>query len=255
MTGKQPLAQDAESRSAFTLIELLVVISIIALLVALLLPALKAAREAAGNTGCLSNLRQIGIASETYANDFRRVHPSIGTNAPPPGITQQPAWHFTLRAYLNADAPATGNFDHLKVYQCPLDKSERPDLPAQPANYLSYTVNLGQFPLGISTEAEALVLPRKPETVIPLGSTVNFVSSESKLINVVDNHWWGNQSRFDRSYQFSQHYDANFAAEWYADHNQGEKANALFFDSHASIVDRRTDLQRFSGRIHWRFRP
>jgi prepilin-type N-terminal cleavage/methylation domain-containing protein/prepilin-type processing-associated H-X9-DG protein len=56
-------------RSGFTLIELLVVISIIALLIGLLLPALTAAREAARKTGCLSNLRQLGIAVVSYATD------------------------------------------------------------------------------------------------------------------------------------------------------------------------------------------
>jgi prepilin-type N-terminal cleavage/methylation domain-containing protein len=56
-------------RSAFTLIELLVVISIIALLIALLLPALSGAREAARNTLCKSNLRQIGITGFVYMTD------------------------------------------------------------------------------------------------------------------------------------------------------------------------------------------
>ncbi len=58
--------------SAFTLIELLVVISIIALLIAVLLPALQSAREAARATACGSNLRQVGIAINTYAADHRQ---------------------------------------------------------------------------------------------------------------------------------------------------------------------------------------
>jgi prepilin-type N-terminal cleavage/methylation domain-containing protein len=57
----------------FTLIELLVVIAIIALLVGILVPALASARRAAQRTGCLSNLRQIGIALQAYINDFEAM--------------------------------------------------------------------------------------------------------------------------------------------------------------------------------------
>src|ERR1051325_9081082 len=55
--------------SCFTLIELLVVVAIISLLAAMLLPALQNAKEAGRRAVCISNLRQIAIATSMYAND------------------------------------------------------------------------------------------------------------------------------------------------------------------------------------------
>ena len=66
----------------FTLVELLTVIAIIGILAAIIIPTVARVRESARRTADASNLRQIAIACQTWANDHNeRFPPRTGINA------------------------------------------------------------------------------------------------------------------------------------------------------------------------------
>lgn len=69
----------ARRGAGFTLIELLVVVAILALLMGILVPSLRAARDSARCTKCMANLRAIGIALVTYADEHHQQLPSYVT--------------------------------------------------------------------------------------------------------------------------------------------------------------------------------
>lgn len=84
-------------RQAFTLVELLTTIAIIALIASLLLPALTKAKIAARTAKCASNLRQLSIGLQLYADDHGFFPPHTAEFGKPalPGT-----WYVHLEPYV-----------------------------------------------------------------------------------------------------------------------------------------------------------
>ncbi len=97
-------------RQAFTLVELLLTISVIACLAAILLPAISMVRQRALELSCLSNLRQIGLASLAYAGDHRgvMVPGRMTTDRTARPDFAQVYWEDLLVPYLGDDPQAAG---------------------------------------------------------------------------------------------------------------------------------------------------
>ncbi|MEL7472063.1 MAG: prepilin-type N-terminal cleavage/methylation domain-containing protein [Planctomycetota bacterium] len=93
-----PAPAAGSPRLAFTLIELLVAIAIIALLIGLLLPTLASARAAGESAICRSQLRQIAIASTTYAEASDGHSPALGSP-----WSRAPFWAAVVQAYAEPD--------------------------------------------------------------------------------------------------------------------------------------------------------
>ena len=116
-------------RRAFTLIELLVVIAIIAILISILLPVIGSAREAGRTVKCMSNLKQVGVGFQTYANDYKNRIWEAGHTTPYRFWYAQPT---NPNMPLSAANPTVGGpaFQYLTdvdhIFECPTNKRKTP---------------------------------------------------------------------------------------------------------------------------------
>ena len=116
-----------QSRDGFTLVELLVVIAIIAILAALLMPALAQGKARGKSAGCLNNLRQIGLATQMYADE--------NESYPPAWVDSTTRWMDLIQPYLSKKSG---------VYLCPADMQRIP-VTWDTNIFLSYGINTFRF--------------------------------------------------------------------------------------------------------------
>ena len=111
----------------FTLVELLVVIAIIGVLVALLLPAVQSGRESARRASCANNLRQIGVALQSFHGDHQKLPPSRYFNGSPtwfavilPYVEEQNLGHlWQLEEHFYADVNRAARETSVGIFRCP----------------------------------------------------------------------------------------------------------------------------------------
>jgi prepilin-type N-terminal cleavage/methylation domain-containing protein/prepilin-type processing-associated H-X9-DG protein len=101
----------------FTLIELLVVIAIIAILAAILFPVFAQARDAARQTTCLNNLKQLGTGLTMYAQDYDETLPSWPFKGGATGLFNDPRFRlWSYSTWVDAVMPYVKNKG---VFACP----------------------------------------------------------------------------------------------------------------------------------------
>src|ERR1041385_2963224 len=126
----------------FTLIELLIVIAIIAILAGIAIPALSSAFERAKVTKDMSNLRQIGTATQMYMNDNNGVFPGSAT------VTSPITWMLQLeqnQKYLST----------WRVLESPFDKRTTSEL-GDATTRVSYGINNNVYSGGVAISADKI---------------------------------------------------------------------------------------------------
>jgi prepilin-type N-terminal cleavage/methylation domain-containing protein/prepilin-type processing-associated H-X9-DG protein len=212
---------------AFTLIELLVVISVVAGLMAVLVPALAKARQQGKSVSCLSNLRQLAIASQVYVSNNDGYYPIAYMYQYTYPVFISYAWDFTT--IKNWDTLEQKVIPGLlwegktieEVQQCPSFKGSSTWL-ADP--YTGYNYNTSYIGHG---QLESIVTPAMAVMVKRPGRCALFG----------DGQWSGGANKFMRA-PWPSEGDEGFSGRYAGTQGYRHcgKTNVVYCDGHTATV-------------------
>jgi prepilin-type N-terminal cleavage/methylation domain-containing protein/prepilin-type processing-associated H-X9-DG protein len=192
-------------KRAFTLIELLITVAIIFILAAIAVPAFAAALERAKATKDTSNLRQIGMAIQTYLNDNDQNLPATTTW---PGTSTTPILY---PKYIGTR----------RVFQSPFDKRASDESDTAP---VSYSINTNMYvKLGTNPSMLKVVSPSSTFLMAP-----NYPNAPGNPANVAS---WGMSNTTN-----APDLPIGGMGETTGTHNSGTKINVLFCDWHTETL-------------------
>ncbi len=211
-------------KNSFTLIELLVVVAIIAVLVAILLPALSQARMTAKRIVCKTNLRQMYVGWNMYADD------NNGRLAPtyfkwPERNWWAGFWPYRYYGYIHSvtiEKPFWSSVWERTPLCCPSAKND-PSVYYYPG--ITYAAN--DFLGGRYNNAGQLVT-RGTNPLDDSGFTISSINFPSLVMIWVDAGMSGRTS-LDQSNPYPYVFTASL--------RHGGKANFVFADGHAESLD------------------
>lgn len=222
----------ARTRShGFTLIELLVVIAIIAILAAILFPVFAQARAKARQTACLSNLKQIGLATMIYLQDYDNTFFPFQSSSVNPQIFF--FWHggydYATATYKRELSPIYPYMKNAQIQDC-LDGTTLLPPAAAYAKYPAYAVNQ-RLSQSLGSAVPEASVQEVAATIILVDGAARRASDNALLkTDQISAPWYFTAS----GTQLDGGGTAGYSVRAHGRH--AEAVNTLWCDGHASVL-------------------